>query len=225
LFAQADVSLVAGDYVAVSIYQNSGGVNAAGAAISYFAVERIDGAIAVPTSYPAGAPTVATTPPASPVDGQIWILPVDSAAGVMWQFRYNAGSASAYKWEFIGGPPKNYRDQVGSARAAPTAYASMSYAVSVPRSGDYWLRFGGLTYSTTGPTYVMTSASWGANAADDNRRSQTAQYSGGNYYSTANCEHLITAAAGDNVNTWIKTPSGDAYWIQWFIQLTPVRVA
>lgn len=48
-----------------------------------------------------------TTLPASPVDGQEAIL-VDSITNptYQWRFRYNAGSSSAYKWEFVGGAPQ-----------------------------------------------------------------------------------------------------------------------
>lgn len=55
---------------------------------------------------PAAAPTVGygTALPGSPVDGQEFIL-VDNTANpsYQWRFRYNAGSQSAYKWEFVGG--------------------------------------------------------------------------------------------------------------------------
>src|SRR5262245_3075004 len=48
---------------------------------------------------------VGSTPPASPIDGDQWILPSPNGQSCVWRFRYNAGSASAYKWEFIGGNP------------------------------------------------------------------------------------------------------------------------
>jgi len=58
-------------------------------------------------AWAAAPPTVSygTTLPASPVDGQEAIL-VDSTTSptYQWRFRYNAGSSSAYKWEFVGGP-------------------------------------------------------------------------------------------------------------------------
>jgi len=45
-----------------------------------------------------------TTLPASPADGDEYVL-VDSTSNptYQWRFRYNAGSTSSYKWEFIGG--------------------------------------------------------------------------------------------------------------------------
>src|SRR5262252_1084047 len=42
--------------------------------------------------------------PAFPNDGDIWYA-TGLGGGLMWTFRYNAGSASAYKWECIGGAP------------------------------------------------------------------------------------------------------------------------
>lgn len=43
-------------------------------------------------------------PPSSPTDGDIWIASAVDSNGTRWQFQYNAGSSSVYKWEFIGGP-------------------------------------------------------------------------------------------------------------------------
>lgn len=43
--------------------------------------------------------------PASPVDGQECCYVADATNGVLWHLCYNAASASAYKWEFVGGSP------------------------------------------------------------------------------------------------------------------------
>jgi len=140
LFAQADVALQVGDWLAVLVYQNSGGAVTQGSAASYFSIERLDAAIPVPVSYPAGVPTIGATPPASPVDGQIWMFPVDAANGVMWHFRYNAGSSSPYKWEFIGGPPyySGYAGADTIATANAWTYPSANNCdFLATRSGDY----------------------------------------------------------------------------------------
>jgi hypothetical protein len=52
-----------------------------------------------------GTSTLVTSLPSSPVDGQIIDYVADSTNGVVWRFRYRSASTSAYKWEFIGGPP------------------------------------------------------------------------------------------------------------------------
>jgi hypothetical protein len=51
-------------------------------------------------------PSYSTALPANPVDGQEALI-ADSITNPsrVWQFRYNARSTSAYKWEFIGGSP------------------------------------------------------------------------------------------------------------------------
>src|SRR5262245_38078554 len=41
----------------------------------------------------------------TPMDGDMIRLQVDTTAGIEWMFVYRAASASAYKWEFVGGPP------------------------------------------------------------------------------------------------------------------------
>lgn len=81
-------------------------------------------------------PIVSATPPASPVDGMIWALVVDATKGIVWLFRYRAASASAFKWEFVGGPKLTFKatdytvTAVGGWQAAPGT-------VAFPRGGDY----------------------------------------------------------------------------------------
>src|SRR4051812_22380129 len=64
----------------------------------------------VVSSYPSAfvqinAPARVTSLPVSPVDGQEVYYVADATNGVLWHLRYNAASASAYKWEFVGGSP------------------------------------------------------------------------------------------------------------------------
>jgi hypothetical protein len=87
--------------------------------------------------------TLAGGPPASPSDADIWIATGITAGGVRWAFQYNASSASAYKWEFIGGPPIylsavpgaviNTQTQVG----ATGYYYAVASAYTTVRAGDY----------------------------------------------------------------------------------------
>jgi hypothetical protein len=86
-------------------------------------------------------PTYGTTLPGSPVDGQEAIL-VDSTTNptYQWRFRYNVGSTSPYKWEFIGGPPAYAT--VGPNESTGTTGAWINLATPgplfiVPRAGDY----------------------------------------------------------------------------------------
>jgi len=95
-------------------------------------------------------PIVGTSLPASPLDGQEAIL-VDAVAAPTWQwrFRYDAGSSSAYKWEYIGGTPAR-ADADANEAASSTTYAELTtkQRILVPRSGVYECRFGALTWGS-----------------------------------------------------------------------------
>lgn len=84
-----------------------------------------------PTAY-------ATTLPASPVDGQEVIL-VDSisAPTYQWCFRYNAGSSSGFKWEFIGGVPIVVNPVGVSVSNTGAAYVDTTATITLPRAGIY----------------------------------------------------------------------------------------
>jgi len=89
--------------------------------------------------------TYGTSPPASPNDGDIWMFPADATNGVIWQFRYRAASASAYKWEFVGGPSQSAA--VALTEATSTAGGTMvnlttiGPSITPARSGDYEVEF------------------------------------------------------------------------------------
>jgi hypothetical protein len=80
--------------------------------------------------------------PASFVNGDIVDLDVGTGYGatnpVTWRFAYNAGSSSAYKWEFVGGPPLCALS-LGNATvgAANTWINVVSAYLVMPRSGEY----------------------------------------------------------------------------------------
>ena len=78
--------------------------------------------------------------PASPMNGQEAIL-VDSTTNptYQWRFRYNTGSSSAYKWEYVGGTVvllavPDYTTTATGAWEAPTGAGRV---FAVPRAGDY----------------------------------------------------------------------------------------
>lgn len=62
--------------------------------------------------------------------------------GVVWAFRYDAASASAYKWQFIGGAPLVNVVSTGGTdeTTTSTSYTNLTTAgptVTVPLAGDY----------------------------------------------------------------------------------------
>lgn len=104
---------------------------------------------AAPTPWPGGPslapppvlkPSYGTNFPVSPIDGQEAIL-VDSVTNptYQWRFRYNAGSSSAYKWEYIGGVAATSIVETAES-VSSTSYgdiATIGPQFVVPRSGEY----------------------------------------------------------------------------------------
>lgn len=64
---------------------------------------------------------ILTALPATALDGEEIRVLVDATNGIVWNFRYRAGSAAAQKWEFIGGQPLY---AYASAPSAPTVLSS-----------------------------------------------------------------------------------------------------
>lgn len=97
--------------------------------------------IPVLTSAQLPAPTaVSPTPPGSPVDGQLWFY--QPVAGVTWVFRYNSGSGSAYKWEFVGGPPLlNSSATIDSVTGGGAWIDDARVTFTGLRSGDYLVTY------------------------------------------------------------------------------------
>lgn len=92
-------------------------------------------------------------PPASPTDGDIWIATAVDSNGTRWQFQYNAGSSSAYKWEFIGGAPMTaHYDYPGGVILGVSTFVTLTGCqVTIPRNGDYTLQ-GSCTLETGATT-------------------------------------------------------------------------
>jgi hypothetical protein len=96
------------------------------------------------TRVPPAALGYGTTLPGSPVDGQEYVY-VDSttAPTYQWRLRYNAGSSSTYKWEYVGGSPMTV-GPTGTATYNSTGWTTLGGLpnLTVPRAGDYLVEFG-----------------------------------------------------------------------------------
>lgn len=102
----------------------------------------------------AGSGATSSAPPGSPVDGSLWYFPADAANGIVWMFRYNASSVSAYKWEFVGGAPLRavVVTQESTTNPGATTLATLGPSLTVPRSGDYNVEMGAVMYNITAGT-------------------------------------------------------------------------
>lgn len=117
------------------------------------------------------APNALTTTslPASPVDGQVIFFQADSANGVVWQLRYNAGSGSAYKWEFVGGPPlvSEVAADETTTSGTYTDLATVGPSVTIPVGGDFQIHFLTDGYYSSAGQVLLTTVKLGAAAAAD----------------------------------------------------------
>lgn len=102
-------------------------------------------------------------PPGSPNDGDIWMATNVDGNGAMWMFRYNAGSASTYKWEFAGGSPVVVLANlnVWTTGSAWTNFNTSNASWTAARAGEYsaWGGYGLL--SAPSGTSATTTASAG----------------------------------------------------------------
>lgn len=111
-----------------------------------------------------------TSLPTSPYDGQEFVL-TDSltAPTYNWRFRYNAGSTSAYKWEFVGGAPLT---QVVNTQENTTSSAFVELAtalrITVPVAGDYRIEQSiAPEIGSGGSTSLAQMATWNETLAGD----------------------------------------------------------
>lgn len=95
-------------------------------------------------------PTV-TALPGTPYDGQEIRLLVDATNGIVWHLKYRSGSASPYKWEFIGGSPLYNVLDTDNALGTVTTYgdlANVGPSLTMPFVGDYDFTYNANFYST-----------------------------------------------------------------------------
>jgi len=165
-WGQAGADLVYWGGYAAGSYKD-GDIVVASDGIAYMAV-RPTTAAPTPwsTSTIPGAPTYGTSFPSNPVNGQEHVL-VDSTTNptYQWRFRFNANSASAYKWEFIGGPPvTTYRLPAESVAATSGAWSDLAGAsapiATIPRAGDYLVSASCQMYQSTGGVSTLYMGIW-----------------------------------------------------------------
>ncbi len=95
---------------------------------------------------PAWSPSVVTSLPGSPTDGQEVYLQTSAmaTAQLIWHLRYRAAAAGSYKWEVLGGAPIYAKFVNGSGVAIATydTFAEGLQLPAVPLAGKYILDMG-----------------------------------------------------------------------------------
>lgn len=141
--------------------------------ISQAALEDLESRMGAYTDTVASNPLAivraGTVFPSSPTDGQLFSYNADTTNGVKWMFQYRAASASAYKWEFIGGPPL-FAEALGLESVVSATYAALTTpgpSLTVPIAGDYIVEIGGRVYNDTAGRAALMSYDIGATGAVD----------------------------------------------------------
>ena len=176
--------------------------------------------------------TASATPPGSPIDGDEWILPADTTAGIMWRFRYRAASASAYKWEFIGGPWQTTIVATSEGALATAAWHDLTTPgpqITVARAGEYLVSASASIQSAIAAASLYIGVVLGASSTNPG----TAQ--GGMTISTANFlgtlaispQTYLAVTAGGLLKVRYFTTAGGAgqNWSARNLAVLPIRVS
>ena len=172
-----------------------------------------------------GGARTTTTP--SLVDESEWCYPADTTNGVVWRLKYNSGSASAYKWEFVGGAPM-YAAVATDETTASAAYvdlATVGPSVTVPRAGDYEVDFGATMWNATGNSNCYTAVKRGAAATSDNDAATQNGVTTAAGVAVSRKIVMTGLAASDVLKLQHKTGGTTGHFIFRWIAVRPVRVS
>lgn len=168
-----------------------------------------------------------TTLPASPADGQEAIL-VDSITNpsYQWRFRYNAGSSSAYKWEFVGGGPRSTMTTPSETTASTSLVdlATVGPSFTIPRAGEYLISGSMLIQGAAAATFAL--ADFCRNGASIGLASVFAHLGVAGAYQNGSVAPFSTAfATSDVLKLMYRTSGATIYFQQRILNVIPVRVS
>jgi hypothetical protein len=165
-----------------------------------------------------------TGPPASPTTDDLWIATAAGANGENWMFVYDGASASAHKWEFIGGPWVQLQDDsdVLTGSTSMVTLGAMG-SMSPARNGDYELMFGANAYTDSVGAYAYTSLHvGGVNIGNIYHGTAIANvWQGGSFRITRHNGYTT----GNAYDLRHQVSSGTGHWTHRGLAIRPVRVS
>ena len=169
------------------------------------------------------APLVASLP-SNAIDGQEVRYLADNTNGIIWNFRYRAGSPSSYKWEFIGGSPLlGYVASVGQQTTTGTWQNLSGPSATIPLAGDYDLAIEA-GYNDANTAIYLLGIYNGASILRNARIYNTA-YGGGEAFLTHRAT-AVTAATVIRPQYWVGVAQAGGFgWAASTVSATPVRVS
>lgn len=159
-----------------------------------------------------------------PYDSQEVYLVVDATNCVVWHLRYNNGSASSYKWEYLGGGPVRI-DATGGSTSSTSYIDIAASSFVLPRAGDYDILFGSSIYNSASTTNNFVSLKKGSAVTSDNDGLSHQNMTVIQNLSLARTIQYLGAAASDTVKLQARTLAGTMFWGQTFMRITPVRIS
>jgi len=167
--------------------------------------------------------TQVTALPGSPFDGQLIVFTDSTSAPTyVWQLRYNANSASSFKWEWIGGSTfKSTETDISFANITSYAMTNSPTAIAAPLAGDYDIIISGTAMRLTGNESFWSYNVNSAGAADTIAARSTATGGGALWF-----YQRQTLAASDSVRIAYKASnSGTNHFLDNArLELRPYRV-
>jgi hypothetical protein len=164
----------------------------------------------------------ATGPPASPVDGDLWVADYDGSGSIVWTFRYNAGSGSTFKWEFQGGGTYVSTAQTSVYTAIPNGWAAEAPIIVPARAGDWDIVVGAQFTCPTVGSYVSLYVGTTAAVGGGNAMSEAVA---NGHFSLQTVQTITGNAAGQQISLWVfASVAGFSYANAW-MRAKPVRVS
>ncbi len=181
-------------------------------------------------SLRASGGTYSTNVPSSPNDQDQFTYPADSTNGVSWEFKYASGSASTYKWQFVGGAPMFAAVATDETRSGSTAYGDLATtgpSITLPRAGDYEVDWGATIYADQNEI-PRVAVKRGVTATSDNDAASAGNINGSAVVapgiSVARSIVMTGMSASDVVKLEYRCSAGTVNFQMRWLKIRPVRI-
>jgi hypothetical protein len=172
----------------------------------------------------------------TPTDGMVVDLVLDSSTGTVVKMRYNASSASTYKWERIGGNDLYSFIAASEQVATLGSYQALTTpgpTITIPRNGDYWIWLGArfdVAFGAPNACFMSPNIG-GAGASDSEGLKYTVVNAGGGGPSCDEAGRWLFKTGltgGQSIAANYKLPAGSnttyCNWVNRTMMLRPIRI-
>ena len=183
----------------------------------------------VELATPSGNPTLVTSLPGSPTDGQEVYYQADDANGLIWHLRFRStasGGNATYPWEFVGGS----RLSSTAAGGFTTTAASWGDLVSgtapnfsLPLAGDYHLTYGEWSIGSPGGPREFNIAPTATGLTAGTSGTTSRILSGGNDEAGAHFEYRAVGISGTLKIQFLSATYATTHTLM-YLTATPIRV-